>query len=171
MAYRLGGMVVTLPYGMDGDPYGVFTIDLLNLANTDDSNFGMVPEFGFGGFDDPITKRASAVDGQGVDDVIIYANGPLDADRDPRASHGAVFWPLLPLCRPSEDQREPVPGHPHLIPGRRFCDAPPVPTGPETRRTKNMRMWERLFDTPIGKQVYCDSLGREKIETLHFSSQ
>ena len=72
VAYRLGGMPVLVP-----DTNGDYTLDLLNLANTDDSNFGMVLEFGFGGFDDPVTKWASAADGQFVDDVITYANGPL----------------------------------------------------------------------------------------------
>ncbi|MCH8242539.1 MAG: hypothetical protein IH897_08015, partial [Planctomycetes bacterium] len=70
--FRLGGMPVTLPT----EP-GNYTLDVLNLANTNDSNFGMVLDFGFGGLDDPVTKWASAAQGQGVDDIITYANGPL----------------------------------------------------------------------------------------------
>lgn len=70
--FRLGGMTVTMPI-----EFGCYTLDLLNLANTDNSDFGMVLDFGFGGDGDPITKWASAAEGEGVDDVITYANGPL----------------------------------------------------------------------------------------------
>ncbi|MCH9033740.1 MAG: hypothetical protein IID42_04470 [Planctomycetes bacterium] len=70
--YRLGGMPVTLPADC-----GDYTLDVLNLPNTDDSNAGMVLDFGFGSESDPIMKWASALLGQGVDDVITYANGPL----------------------------------------------------------------------------------------------
>jgi len=72
--YRIGGMPVTLPT----EP-GHYTLDVLNLANTDNSNFGMVLHFGFGTdpITDPLQKWASAAEADGVDDVITYANGPL----------------------------------------------------------------------------------------------
>ena len=75
--YRIGGMVVTLPSGRGG---GEFTLDVLNLANTDDSNFGMVIDFGFGTNPDtdPVVKWASAAQGDGVDAPITYGpGGPL----------------------------------------------------------------------------------------------
>ena len=73
--YRLGGMPVTLPT----EP-GEYTLDLLNLANTDNSSFGMALDFGFGTEGDPVTKWASAAQGDGVDDVIVYdpTRGHLD---------------------------------------------------------------------------------------------
>ena len=72
--FRLGGMPVTIPVGMYGR---VFTLDVLNLGNTDDSNGGMVLDFGFGFEDDPVTKWASAAQSPIVDDAITYAHGPL----------------------------------------------------------------------------------------------
>ena len=49
----------------------------LNLSNTHGADSCTAIDFGFGGLGDPITKWASVADGQDVDDVITYANGPL----------------------------------------------------------------------------------------------
>lgn len=66
---RLGGVIVTLPT----DP-GVYTLDVLNIAN-EDQNFGAIIDFGFGtGPGDEVTKWAST---PGADGRITYANGPL----------------------------------------------------------------------------------------------
>lgn len=70
--FHLGSMTVTLP-----TVPGEYTLDLLNLANTHDTNFGAVIDFGFGGLGDPITKWASAAEGVGVDGPITYETGPL----------------------------------------------------------------------------------------------
>ena len=66
---HLGAMPITVPSGTTS-----FAIDLLNLPNTGDSNFGAVIDFGFGVEPgDPVTKFASAADGMGVDGTIVYA--------------------------------------------------------------------------------------------------
>ena len=65
--YRIGGMPVTLP----SEP-GTYTLDVLNLSNTDDTNFGMVLNFGFGGAGDPVKLWASAAQADNADDSIIY---------------------------------------------------------------------------------------------------
>ena len=70
--FHLGSLTVTLP-----TVPGEYTLDLLNLANTHDTNFGAVIDSGFGGLGDPITKWASAAEGVGVDGPITYETGPL----------------------------------------------------------------------------------------------
>ena len=73
--YRLGGMVVTLPAARGGG--AEYTFDVLNLANTDDANLGMIIDFGFGTEGDPVLKWGSASESPLVNDSITYANGPL----------------------------------------------------------------------------------------------
>ncbi len=86
--YRLGGMVVTLPAAA-----GHYTLDVLNLANTNDLSSGMVQDFGFGqGAGDPVTKWASAAGG---DDVIAYANGPLTLTVVPEPSTALLLASAL----------------------------------------------------------------------------
>ncbi|MCH8146899.1 MAG: hypothetical protein IH987_02765 [Planctomycetes bacterium] len=63
---HLAAMPITVPTGTTS-----YTIDLLNLPNTDDTNYGAAIDFGFGATPgDPVTKFASA---DGADGTIAYA--------------------------------------------------------------------------------------------------